>query len=46
MAFSSLATPSSSRFSKFLMKKWNNKLDTLTIYFIIIFLLTPPLRTI
>ena len=29
MAFSSLATPSSSRFSKFLMKKWNNKLDTL-----------------
>ena len=31
MAFSSLATPSSSRFSKFLMKKWNNKLDTLII---------------
>ena len=29
MAFSSLATPSSSRFSKFLMKKWNNKQDTL-----------------
>ena len=32
MAFSSLATPSSSRFSKFLMKKWNNKLDTLVIF--------------
>ena len=32
MAFSSLATPSSSRFSKFLMKKWNNKLDTLVVW--------------
>ena len=32
MAFSSLATPSSSRFSKFLMKKWNNKLDTLFVF--------------